>query len=99
MNTLPWLERRNEGLVLRVHVQPRARETAIAGRHAERLKIRLKSAPHDGAANAELIRFLATAFGVSQSQVELLAGHTSRTKTIRVRNPSCVPPWLPTLAD
>lgn len=38
----------------------------------------------DGAANAELIRFLAERLSVPRSAVTITAGHTSRRKTVRI---------------
>jgi uncharacterized protein YggU (UPF0235/DUF167 family) len=39
----------------------------------------------DGAANEELIRFLATRLGVPVRAVEITAGHGGRQKTVHVR--------------
>jgi uncharacterized protein (TIGR00251 family) len=49
------------------------------------LKIRLTAPPVEGAANEALIRFLAETLSVSKSQIEIVAGHTSREKIVRVR--------------
>ena len=60
-----------------LHVQPGAKRTEVAGIHGEgaaaRLKIRLAAPPVDGKANAELLRFLAAAFGVPQRAVTAAA--------------------------
>jgi uncharacterized protein (TIGR00251 family) len=48
------------------------------------LKIRLTAPPVEGAANEALIRHLAEALSISRSQVEIVAGHTSRDKRIRI---------------
>ncbi len=69
---------------LTVHVVPRARATAVAGRHGDALKIRLAAAPVDGAANAELVRFLAERLNVPRGSVTIAAGHTGRRKTVRI---------------
>ncbi len=69
---------------LLLHVVPRARVTALAGRHGDALKIRLAAPPVDGAANDELIRFLAERLAVPRSAVTIAAGHTSRRKTVTV---------------
>jgi hypothetical protein len=46
-----------DGVVLNVHVQPKAARTACIGIHGEALKIRIAAPPVGGAANRELIRF------------------------------------------
>jgi len=38
----------------------------------------------DGKSNAALVEILAAHFGVSKSRVDILRGHTSRTKVVRV---------------
>ena len=67
-----------------VHVVPRARRTEVAGRHGGIVKIKVAAPPVDGAANAELIRFVAACVGVSKSAVTIASGATSRRKTIAV---------------
>jgi uncharacterized protein (TIGR00251 family) len=65
-----------------VHVQPRARATAVAGRHGDAIRIRLAAPPVDGAANAELVRFLAERLGVSRSAVQIAGGAAGRRKSV-----------------
>jgi uncharacterized protein (TIGR00251 family) len=67
-----------------VHIVPRARATAIAGRHGDAVKIRLVSPPVEGAANDELVRFLAGRLGISRSAVTVVAGHTTRRKIVAI---------------
>lgn len=67
-----------------MHVVPRARTTDVAGRHGDALKIRLAAPPVDGAANEELVRFLAERLAVPRSAVTIAAGHTGRRKTVRI---------------
>jgi len=73
-------------------VQPGARRTEVSGTHGEegalRLVIRLAAPPVDGKANAELLRFLAAAFGVPLRQVHLVRGATSRQKSVRIDAPT-----------
>lgn len=69
---------------LLVHVVPRARATGVAGRHGDALKIRLAAPPVDGAANDELVRFLAEQLAVPRSAITITTGHTGRRKTIKV---------------
>ena len=76
---------REEGgsLVFAVRVVPRASRTAAAGEHDGALKVRVAAPPVEGAANEELTRFLAKRLGVSNGSVEIVGGHTSKTKVIK----------------
>lgn len=69
---------------LSVRIQPRASKNEIIRREDGGLKIRLTAPPVDGAANEALVRFLADILNVAKSQVEIVSGHTSRDKIIRV---------------
>jgi len=74
------------GTLLDVYLQPRASKNEWAGIHQGCLKIRLTAPPVEGEANKECVKFLAGAFGVSRSDVEIIRGHKSRRKTILIRN-------------
>lgn len=65
-----------------IHVQPRASKTEIVGRHGDAIKLRISAPPVDGAANAEVVRFLADALRISSRQVIIKHGDTSRRKTV-----------------
>jgi uncharacterized protein (TIGR00251 family) len=72
-------------LSFKVRVVPRASRSEISGEHDGALRVRIAAPPVNGAANDELIRTLARAFEVSRSNVEIVAGHNSRSKQISVR--------------
>jgi uncharacterized protein (TIGR00251 family) len=72
------------GVTFAVQVVPRASKDEIAGIHGDALKIRVTAPPVEGRANEALIEFLSDQLGVRKSQVEIVAGATSRRKTIRV---------------
>jgi len=95
MNACAWRREDGDTLVLLLHVQPGAKRTEVAGAHgvgaAARLKIRLAAPPVDGKANAELLRYLAAAFGVPSRAVTLLRGETSRQKTVQIARPALRP--------
>ncbi|MFZ1692180.1 MAG: DUF167 domain-containing protein [Flavobacteriales bacterium] len=82
-----WLSETPECITLRVHVQPGAKRTEVAGTHGDALKIRLAAPPVDGQANEALLSYLADQFGVPKRQVELVSGHTSRSKRVVVHGP------------
>lgn len=71
-----------DNLVLTLHIQPGAKNTAAAGLHGEALKIKLAAPPVDGKANTALLKFLAERFGVPLSRVILKQGDKSRHKVI-----------------
>ena len=74
-----------DGAILTVHVQPKAVHTACVGIHGEALKIRISAPPVRGAANRELIRFLADELSLSTSAVHIDAGEGSRQKRVRLK--------------
>ena len=78
------IDYREEGgaLVFAVRVVPRASKTAVVGEYGGALKVRVAAPPLEGAANAELTRFLAKRLGVPQRAVEIVGGHTSKTKVL-----------------
>jgi len=67
-----------------VHVQPRASRSEIVGLHGAALKVRLHAPPVDGAANEALVMLLATRLGVPTRAVRIVAGGTSRAKTVEI---------------
>ena len=79
-----FLSPAGDGCRLRVHVQPRAAATEIAGVHGDRLKLRVTAPPADGAANAACVAALAKQLGVARSAVTLVRGARSRDKDFAV---------------
>jgi uncharacterized protein len=67
-----------------VHVQPRASRSAIGGVHRDALRVRLTAPPVEGSANAALIALLADTIGVPKRSVRIIAGETSRAKTVEI---------------
>ncbi len=73
-----------DGIVLTLHIQPRASKNEICGLQDNALKVRLTSPPVDGAANKLCREFLAGLFSVPKSSIEIVSGETSRHKRVRV---------------
>jgi uncharacterized protein (TIGR00251 family) len=67
-----------------LHIVPRARATTVAGLHGDAVKIRIAAPPVDGAANAELVRFLADRLNVAAARVTIVGGAGGRRKTVAV---------------
>lgn len=71
-----------------VRVLPRASRTALRGEVEGALKIALAAPPVDGAANEELIRFLARELRLPRQAVTIIAGQTSRQKVVALKGVS-----------
>ena len=80
----------DDGLVVEVHVQPRATRRGLHGRHGGALKVRVQSPPLDGRANVETAAVLADALGVAPAAVTLVQGDRSREKRFAVRGDGAV---------
>jgi uncharacterized protein (TIGR00251 family) len=72
------------GVVFRIRVIPRASRSGIAGIQDDALKLRIMAPPVEGKANEACARLLADILGVKKGQVQIIAGHASRTKTVAV---------------
>ncbi len=75
---------KTEAATLSVRIQPRASKNEIVAREGGGIKIRLTAPPVDGAANEALIRFLSDILSVPKSQIEIVSGHASRDKIVRI---------------
>jgi len=58
----------------------------IAGQHGDALKIKLTAPPVGGAANKMCVQHLAKWLNISKSSIEIISGHTSRTKRFLLRS-------------
>jgi uncharacterized protein (TIGR00251 family) len=69
-------------VILDLHVQPGAARSEFAGKHGERIKVRLAARAIDGKANEALVAFLAEHFKVAKSRVRIVSGLKSRQKRV-----------------
>lgn len=76
-----------DAVQLSVRVQPGARRAGPAGSWNGLLKLAVGAPPEDGRANAAAAALLAELFGLRPSSVELLRGHSSRSKVFRLSLP------------
>lgn len=65
-------------------MQPGASRSEFAGKHGERLKVRLQARAVDGKANEALIEFLALHFRVPRRNVRIVSGLKSRQKRVLI---------------
>jgi hypothetical protein len=74
-----------DGAILTVHIQPKASTTECVGFHGDAIKIRVAAPPVDGAANGELIRFLARQLSIPAASVQIQSGANGRHKRVLVK--------------
>ena len=79
-----FLRETSGGTLLFVKLQPRASADEICAPLGDELKIKVTAPPVDAAANQALLELLAEKLGCSRGKVELIRGHTSRHKTIKL---------------
>ena len=76
-----WFRWQDDTLGLYLHLHPKVAKDEIVGPHDDALKIRITATATDGKANAHLVKFLASLFGMRRQQVELLSGDYFTSKT------------------
>lgn len=74
-----------DGVILTVHVQPQSSTTECVGIHGHALKIRVTAPPVDGAANDELIHFLARQLSIPSTSVRIHSGAGGRHKRVLIK--------------
>lgn len=74
----------SDGVVITVHVMPRASKAGIAGTRNGAMLVRLNAPPVDNAANEELIELFATTWRISRRQISVLAGQHTRRKRVQI---------------
>ena len=73
-------------ITIDILVQPRASRAKIGPMHDGRIKIAVTAPPVDGEANAAVIELLAKQLGIARGSVEVIAGASSRRKTLKIAN-------------
>ena len=74
----------DDGLVLRLYIQPKASRDSIVGLHGDELKVAITAPPVDGQANSHLVKFL---------------GELGRHKQVKIIHPQQIPPEIAALTD
>jgi len=70
--------------MLSVKLQPRASANEISGPLGAELRIKVTAPPVEAAANEALMKLLADRLGCGRGQVELVRGHHSRHKVVKL---------------
>ena len=75
-----------QGISFKVLIQPRSSKNEITGLYSDALKIKVTAPPVGGAANKMCLKFLSKCLNVPKSSLEIVSGHTSRTKQVLYRS-------------
>ena len=78
-----FYEIRDDTVFLKIKAQPGSSKTQFCGLYGDdALKIRLKAAAVEGAANKELIKFISKSFKIPKSSVKFKSGETAKVKLL-----------------
>jgi uncharacterized protein (TIGR00251 family) len=83
--SMDFVERRAEGVVLRIRLQPRASRDAVIGESGGRLRVSVTAPPVEDAANEAVVKYISKTLGVSKSSVQLLRGKKAREKDFLIQ--------------
>ncbi len=86
MERRDFIEPSGEGCRIWIDASPGAPRSEVTGVNQWRvaLQVRIGAQPKDGAANEELVRFLAEKLGIPRRKVVLVRGERSSTKVLEV---------------
>ena len=83
--TMPaFLRVQPDGVLLSVKLQPRASANEIGEALGAELRIKVTAPPVDAAANEALMKLLAQQLQCPRNRVDIVRGHTSRHKVIKL---------------
>ena len=74
-------------MLLTVHVKPGAKKESLEWTDQDTLKVSVHAAPEKGKANAAVIELIAKELGIKKSEVEIVRGHLTRLKHVKVSAP------------
>jgi len=71
-------------IFLALKITPNAAKNQIMGWEDAVLRLRIKGIPEKGRVNEQLIAFLAESLQIAKSQIEIVSGHTTRHKRVKI---------------
>jgi hypothetical protein len=78
------LRQTSGGVLIALRAQPKASRDAVVGVLGDRLKVAVTAPPTGGKANQAIEKLLARELGLRRSAVNVVAGQTSRDKTLEL---------------
>ncbi|MEW8404019.1 MAG: DUF167 family protein [Candidatus Thiodiazotropha taylori] len=89
---MSWYQWQQDDLILRLRIQPKASRDRFIGPYGDnQYKVSITAPPVDGQANERLLNFIAKAFDLPRSRIELLSGESSRSKCLKLKSPGRLP--------
>lgn len=75
-----------DGVILDLEITPNAKDTEVHGYNQwrKRIEVRLSEMAQKGKANEQLVSFLSDLLNVSSGNVEIISGHTSSKKSVKI---------------
>ena len=80
----PFLRAQPDGVLLSVKLQPRASANQIGEALGAELRIKVTAPPVEAAANEALLKLLAQQLHCPRNRVDIVRGHTSRHKILKL---------------
>jgi uncharacterized protein (TIGR00251 family) len=84
MSTPAFLRVQADGILLSIKLQPRAAANEVVDPLGNELRMKVTAPPVDAAANQALVKLVAAILDCPRNRVELVRGHASRHKVIKV---------------
>jgi uncharacterized protein (TIGR00251 family) len=78
-----WYDETTDYVDIFIQARPGSSKNEIVGIHDDTLKVKIKAPAVEGAANKELVKFLAKLFKVPKSEIRFVSGETSKRKRLR----------------
>jgi len=75
-------------ITLKVYLQPKSSKNEIVGPYRDGIKVKVTAPPIEGKANEGLRRFMAKELGISISHIDIIKGHHSREKVLKISTES-----------
>jgi uncharacterized protein len=79
-----WIRETENGLIFKVHLNPRSSKNCIVGIYQDTLSIKITAPPLEGKANKLLEELIARSLGLNNSSVKIISGKKTRNKTLLV---------------
>jgi uncharacterized protein (TIGR00251 family) len=72
------------GCIIEIHTIPRSANIDVQPQAQNTYRIKLTAPPVDGQANHQLILTLSRQLGIARQQIEIISGHHSRQKRVKI---------------